>query len=218
MAGPGLTVGHGGVQAAERFRVYMSDPGQYPVEVVGVLTQLGCPTELAAEYVAAATDGCRPEVLDGVGTVDAHRVSEALRRAGATVSVEPSGGPHVSVVGTGPPPGPDLLEVATVERYIDAYNNGDRSRLVSCLSPSAVLSDATGQVLIQGPEAIGRRLADIFAHYPDRRVVVLGRLVSGPWVIDHQRTTYGGGASEDTVLCTLVHNGLIERLVLLRMG
>jgi hypothetical protein len=59
-------------------------------------------------------------------------------------------------------------------------------------------------------------MAQIFTHYPDRNVTVLGRLTAGPWVIDRQCTTYSGGSSEETVLCFRVDNGLIDRLVLLR--
>ena len=50
-------------------------------------------------------------------------------------------------------------------------------------------------------------MAEVFAHYPDGRVTVIGRQVAGPWVLDHHRTTYGGGASEETVLCFRVDDG-----------
>ena len=46
---------------------------------------------------------------------------------------------------------------------------------------------------------------------------VVGRQVAGPWVLDHHRTSYDGGASEETVLCFRVDDGRIDRLVLLTM-
>ncbi len=104
-----------------------------------------------------------------------------------------------------------------MERYIAAYNDGNEAQLVGCLSPTAVLADATGRVLVEGADAIGRRMADVFAHYPDGRVTVIGRQIAGPWVLDHHSTTYGGGASEETVLCFRVDGALIDRLVLLTM-
>jgi hypothetical protein len=208
---------------------------------------MGCPSELAADYVGAAAGGGQPEVLVGARALDAARVADALRAEGAAVAVGPIGsapvarsdGASAGAPGasnrtpteareeltqerySAPPPqwqraGSGLLEVDTVERYLAAYNAGDQGGLVSCLSATAVLSDATGQVLIHGAQAIGRRMADVFEHYPDRQVTVLGRLIARPWVLDHHRTTFGGGSSEETVLCYRVEGDLIERLVLLR--
>ncbi len=245
MIDPGAAVarpvdGEGTASVAEEVVVRLVDPGPQPLDVVGVLTQMGCPSELAAEYVGASAGGSRPEVLVGARALDGARVAEALRAAGANVSVAPVAvGPgerprdasvdprrrpsleppedrHDSSAPQWHPSGSNLLEVDTVERYIAAYNAGDRAALVHCLSATAVLSDATGQVLIHGAQAIGRRMADVFEHYPDRQITVLGRLIARPWVLDHHRTAYGSGQSEETVLCFRVEGGLIERLVLLR--
>ncbi len=245
MIDPGAAVaspvdGAGGASVADQVSVRLVDPGLQPLEVVGVLTEMGCPSELAAEYVGASAGGSEPEVLVGARALDGARVAEALRAAGATVSVAPAGvgpterlrdasvdprrrpsfePPEDRYVASAPQwhaSGSNLLEVDTVERYIAAYNAGDRAALVQCLSATAVLSDATGQVLIHGAQAIGRRMADVFEHYPDRQITVLGRLIARPWVLDHHRTAYGGGKSEETVLCFRVEGNLIERLVLLR--
>ncbi|HUC13065.1 MAG TPA: nuclear transport factor 2 family protein [Acidimicrobiales bacterium] len=236
-----------GASVADPISVQLVDPGPQPLEVLSVLTELGCPSELAADYVGASAGGTHPEVLVGARLLDAARVAEALRAAGAAVSMgpiiaapaarsggAPAGAPKTTVEASdetraGPPharsraapqerqaSGSNLLEIDAVERYLAAYNSGDRSGLLGCLSATAVLSDATGQVLVHGAQAIGRRMADVFEHYPDRQVTVVGRLIAGPWVLDHHRTTFGGGSSEETVLCFRVEGGLIERLVLLR--
>jgi hypothetical protein len=244
MIDPGAAVaravdGEGTSSVAEVVTVRLVDPGPQPLEVLGVLNAMGCPSELAADYVGAAAGGSQPEVLVGARALDAARVVEALRAAGAGVSVGPPGtspgeqpqGPslepqrrapsepvsdrHVAPTPQWQAPRSNLLEVDTVERYIAAYNASDRSALVQCLSATAVLSDATGQVLVHGAQAIGLRMADVFAHYPDRQITVLGRLIARPWVLDHHRTTFGG-QSEETVLCFRVEGNLIERLVLLR--
>jgi hypothetical protein len=230
----------GGTSEADRVSVRLVDPGAQPLDVLGVLTRMGCPSDLAADYVGASAAGSQPDVLVGARALDAARVAEALRAAGAAVSVAPldsASGELPPAARVGPPrlasseppsdrnvtsapqfraPRANLLEVDTVERYIAAYNAGDRAVLVECLSATAVLSDATGQVLIHGAQAIGRRMADVFEHYPDRQITVLGRLIARPWVLDHHRTGYGGGKSEETVLCFRVEGDLIERLVLLR--
>jgi hypothetical protein len=236
----------GSANLADQVSLRLVDPGPQPLEVFDVLTRMGCPSQLAADYVGVAAGDSQPEVLVGARAADAARVAEALRAAGAAVSVGPSttpaprssgpaaeasdevparasgqsqAGPHrahrsaATFDGRRAPSG--LLEVDTVERYIAAYNTADRAGLVSCLSATAVLSDATGQVLVHGAQAIGRRMADVFEHYPDRQVTVLGRLIARPWVLDHQRTIFGG-SSEETVLCFRVEGGLIERLVVLR--
>jgi hypothetical protein len=188
--------------------------GPRPVEVADVLTQMGCPAELAADFVGASLHGDRPAVLLGATAAEAARVADALRQTGATVGLEvapppPAGHPS-------PPPGlsPALPEVDVVERYLAAYDAGDEAALVVCLTTTAVLSDASGAVVVRGGAAIGRRMAQIFAYYPDRKVAVLGRLIAGPWVIDRHRTSFGG-ASEDTVFCFRVEGGLIARLVVL---
>jgi hypothetical protein len=231
--------GEGGASVAEEVNVRLADPGPQPLEVLAVLTRMGCPSELAAYYIGASAGDSQPEVLVGARALDAARVVEALRAAGAAVSVgpsgtspserphnpspeprlrssaEPLGDRHVASAPQWQAPRSNLLEVDTVERYIAAYNASDGAGLVQCLSATAVLSDATGQVLVQGGQAIGLRMADVFAHYPDRQITVLGRLIARPWVLDHHRTTFGG-RSEETVLCFRVEGNLIERIVLLR--
>jgi hypothetical protein len=229
---PSLVDGEDGTSVADQVSVRLVDPGPQPLDVLGVLTRMGCPSDLAADYVGAAAGGSQPEVLVGARALDGARVAEALRAAGAAVSVGPTGippseappGPSSQPLGeryVGPAPQrqaarPDPLEVDTVERYIAAYNAGDQAALMQCLSATAVLSDATGQVLVHGAQGIGRRMGDVFEHYPDRQITVLGRLIARPWVLDHHRTTFGGGSSEETVLCFRVEGSLIERLVLLR--
>jgi hypothetical protein len=245
MIDPGAAVaspvdGEGGTSGADQVGVRLVDPGAQPLDVLGALTRMGCPSDLAADYVRASAAGSQPEVLVGARALDAARVAEALRAAGAAVSVAPLASasselppaPWVEpprLASSEPPsdrnvtsapqwrsPRTNLLEVDTIERYIAAYNRGDRAALLQCLSATAVLSDATGQVLVHGAQAIGRRMADVFEHYPDRQVTVLGRLIARPWVLDHHRTSFGDGRSEQTVLCFRVEGDLIERLVLLR--
>jgi hypothetical protein len=233
-------------------KLLLTDPGPQPLDVLSALTQMGCPPELATDYLGAAAAGKHPEVLVGASSSDAAKVAETLRAAGAAVSLgglaeapaaaapqrsrfaragvgatgsavaAPAGASapaperHNTSVPGWQPAAVGTLEVDIVERYVAAYNAGDRASLVRCLSATAVLSDATGQVLVHGAQAIGRRMADVFEHYPDRQVTVLGRLIAKPWVLDHHRTTFDGGQSEETVLCFRVELGFIERLVLLR--
>ena len=212
---------------AESVSVRLVDPGPRPLEVLGALSRMGCPADLASDYVGASAQGSRPEVLIGVAAEDAERVAVALRELSATVVVEPYIAADVTTQELAPEPPVDqsarmgrvakLPPVEVVERYIAAYNACDQSRLMGCLSATAVLSDATGRVLVQGAEAIGRRMADIFRHYPDGRVVVLARMGAGPWVIEHHKATFGAGSSEETVMCFRVDHGSIDRVVLLTM-
>jgi hypothetical protein len=246
--------------------VRLLDPGEQPLEVLGVLFKMGCPPELAYDYVEAAVLGHQPEVLVGAEAPAAGRLAEALRTSGAKVGVEPpleplvepepeplddptvvpltghssrspveppapapsltafetsseaSSRPDTIVLSDGPPAQPSLQpKIEAVERYIAAYNAGNEPQLVGCLSATAMLSDATGRVLVEGATAIGHRMAEVFTRYPDGRIAVIGRQVAGPWVLDHHSTTYGGGASEETVLCFRVNGGLVDRLVLLTM-
>lgn len=252
-------------QVAPGVSVRLVDPGQQPLEVLGVLFKMGCPAELAYDYLEAAVLGQHPEVLVGADAPAASQLADALRTSGALVEVEPPLEPPVDagpvevptvvplaghspgsgvdptgptssrpapepspgepsepkvIVLSGGPSSPSMpqLIIETVERYIASYNAGNEPQLVDCLSATAVLSDATGRVLVEGAPAIGRRMAEVFTHYPDGRITVVGRQVAGPWVLDHHRTSYGGGASEETVLCFRVDDGRIDRLVLLTMA
>jgi hypothetical protein len=218
----------------ERFSVVLVDAGPQPLDVLGVFAQLGCPPDLASDYVSASVAGGRPEVLKGASAADADRLAVALLTVGADVLVEPSdsgdqgagvepspgqpGGPSSRLTaGARPPAGVEVAPVEVVERYLSAYNEGDERRLVGCLSASAVLSDASGRVLVQGAEAIGRRMVDIFRYYPERKVAVQSRVVAGTWVLEHHNTTFGAGSHEETVMCFRVDNGTIGRIVLLTM-
>ena len=198
-----------------RVTVRLVDPGQQPLELLGALFQMGCPPELAYDYLEAAVLGKQPEVLVGAEAPAASQLAETLRRSGATVAVEPPEEPTIVLSDEQERRPSKQPEVDAVERYLAAYNAGNEAHLVDCLSATAVLSDATGRVLVEGAGAIGRRMAEVFAHYPDSRVTVIGRQVAGPWILDHHSTTYGGGESEETVLCFRVDGGLIDRLVLL---
>src|ERR1700684_1886964 len=73
--------------------VRLVDIGPQSLDLLGALSLMGCPAELAAAYVEASVRGDRPEVLIGAAPPDANRVAEALRNAGATVSVEPAAEP-----------------------------------------------------------------------------------------------------------------------------
>jgi hypothetical protein len=205
------------------FSVRLKEVGPEPVELLDVLCRMGCPEDLAADYLGAAADGDQPQVLVGATVVDAERVAESLRQAGAIVWTEPYATEHDegperpggSLPGLARNAG--LSPVEVVERYLVAYNAGDQAGLMECLSATAVLADATGRVLIQGSEGIGRRMGEIFHHYPDRRVTVLGRMVAGSWVLEHHRTAFGASATEETIMCFRVDGASIARLVLLTM-
>src|ERR1700722_15758646 len=84
----------GGPQAENRLpsplSVRLVDIGPRSLDVLGALALMGCPAGLAADYVEASVRGGRPEVLVGAAPPDAEQVAGTLRKAGATVSVEPA--------------------------------------------------------------------------------------------------------------------------------
>ena len=81
--------------------VRLVDPGQQPLELLGALFQMGCPAELAYDYLEAAVLGNEPEVLVGAETTAAIQLAETLRNRGqqwpSTLLSSPRSAPEQSV-------------------------------------------------------------------------------------------------------------------------
>jgi len=76
-------------QAPDVRTVRLVEAGPRPLDVVSALAELGCPPQLAADYVGAAIKGGVPDVVVGVSAFEAEKVVDALRKAGAIPSVAP---------------------------------------------------------------------------------------------------------------------------------
>ena len=70
---------------------------------------------------------------------------------------------------------------------MDAYNVQDLDTFCAFYADDVVISDFNGPVTQQGIGALRERYAKMFAEFPQNRVELVGRMVIGDRVIDHER-------------------------------
>ncbi len=76
---------------------------------------------------------------------------------------------------------------AIAQAQLDAYNAQDIEAFVSYFADDVTVADLNAAPNLEGLEAYRDRYAALFAQYPQNRVVLLGRMVVGSTVIDHER-------------------------------
>jgi hypothetical protein len=109
--------------------------------------------------------------------------------------------------------GRDCSPEHIVDAQLRAYNARDTDSYCALFARDALISDAnTGEVMLEG-------IDDVYAHYhrrfttaPDLHCTVLGRLVAGSLVIDHERVRGLGPAPVEVVAVYEVRTGLIHSL------
>ena len=97
-----------------------------------------------------------------------------------------------------PAPPPDLQSnavVAIVQRQLDAYNARDLSRFVACYAQDVrVWRPPAPQPVIVGRQALSDHYAANRFNLPGLHAALLGRMVLGNKVIDHERIVGVGSA------------------------
>ena len=79
----------------------------------------------------------------------------------------------------------------TVQAQLDAYNAQDLDAYCAFYSDDVVVADLNGAVTTQGGAAYRERYAGAFAQFPQNKAELLGRMVVGDTVIDHERVIRG---------------------------
>ncbi len=106
-------------------------------------------------------------------------------------------------------------EVAQAQ--LDAYNAQDLDAHCSRFAEDVVVADLNGPVTVQGIAAYRARYAKLFAEFPDNRAELLGRVVIGDVVMDHERVTRAKGAAPfEAVAIYTVAAGKIRRVDFVR--
>jgi hypothetical protein len=83
-------------------------------------------------------------------------------------------------------PHPD--PVAVVQRQLDAYNARDLARFVACYAPTAqVYRPPAAEPALAGRQALSDHYAANRFNLPALRADLLGRMVVGNKVVDHER-------------------------------
>lgn len=96
---------------------------------------------------------------------------------------------------------------------LDAYNTQDLERFCAFYAADVVVADFNGAVTTQGIDAYRARYAKLFAEFPQNRVVLLGRMIVGNVVMDHERVHRSpDGAPFEVIAIYTVRDGKIARV------
>lgn len=87
----------------------------------------------------------------------------------------------------------NLEQIAQAQ--LDAYNAQDLDAYCAFFTDDVVVADVGGEVNLNGNAAYRERYAGAFAKFPKNRADLLGRIVLGATVIDHERVDRGDGVT-----------------------
>jgi uncharacterized protein (TIGR02246 family) len=110
-----------------------------------------------------------------------------------------------------------MTAIEVVQKQLDFYNRQDVKSFASMFADDVKVFQHLGDSLpsLQGRKAIEKRYAEIFAQYPKNHSTLLGRMVQGDFVIDHEWIT--GREKEMRIMAIYeVKEGLIRRCWFIR--
>ncbi len=101
--------------------------------------------------------------------------------------------------------------VEIVQEQLDAYNKRDLGAYCDLFARDATISMlGNKRILAEGSEDIRSYYQARFFRSPDLRCNVVGRIVLGPWVIDHEHVIGIGPTIVEVVVVYEVREGLIR--------
>lgn len=110
-----------------------------------------------------------------------------------------------------------MSPVEVVQKQLDHYNKQDSKAFAAMFAEDVLLFQNLGDSVptVTGRSALEKRYADIFGKYPKNYSTLLGRMVQGNFVIDHEWIT--GREKEMRIMAIYeVANGLIKRCWFIR--
>jgi len=84
-----------------------------------------------------------------------------------------------------------VSNVDIAQAQLDAYNAQDLDAYCGFFTEDVVVADLNGVVTTEGLAAYRERYAGAFAQFPQNKAELLGRIVIGDTVIDHERVIRG---------------------------
>jgi hypothetical protein len=85
-----------------------------------------------------------------------------------------------------------LRPVDVAQAQLDAYNVQDLDTHCGCFDDDVVVSDLNGDVILRGIEAYRAKYRKVFTDFPKNRAELVGRIILGETVIDHERVFRDG--------------------------
>lgn len=84
-----------------------------------------------------------------------------------------------------------MSNVDIAQAQLDAYNAQDLDAYCGFFTEDVVVADLNGTVTTEGLAAYRERYAGAFAQFPLNKAELLGRIVIGDTVIDHEKVIRG---------------------------
>jgi hypothetical protein len=107
--------------------------------------------------------------------------------------------------------------VETVQEQLDAYNKQDIKAFAGVFSENVLVFNKLGDTIpsLKGRQSLEQRYGELFAKYPKNYSTLVGRIVEGDYVIDHELVT-GREYPLKMVAIYEVKNGFISRCWFIR--
>ena len=105
-----------------------------------------------------------------------------------------------------------------VERQVDAYNRRDLAGFLACYSPDTVIEDATGNVIMQGHDAMRAVYGELFGASAELHAEITTRIRVGEYVIDAEVVTGRRGSADEMRVAVIYHlaGDVIDHVRLIR--
>jgi hypothetical protein len=100
-----------------------------------------------------------------------------------------------------------LSPVDIAQAQLEAYNAQDLDAYCAFFSADVVVADLNAAVTTSGIDAYRARYAKAFADFPQNKAALLGRLVVGDTVIDHERVARKPGGETFDVAAIYTFRG-----------
>lgn len=114
-------------------------------------------------------------------------------------------------------PNDTSAEANAAQRQLDAYNARDLDAFLAVYTDDVVIrAHPSGEVLMEGKEAMRTRYGKLFEEHPELDCKLLHRIVHPPFAMDHEEVT---GMGPDTVYAVATYevvNGLIRNVWFLK--
>ncbi len=112
---------------------------------------------------------------------------------------------------------PVYSNAEVIDRLVVAYNAHDARAFADFFATDAVHGPLRGEAPQIGREAVYERYVDVFAQFPQNHTEVMHRVVTGAFVVDHERVRRGPDSEPfDVVAIYEMSDGTISQLDFVR--